>query len=62
MKSKLKETLFPTKRQPRVGKFFNNAKGKIGKQSKQNRLKFMDNITEDWIGLNLTDDVIRRLL
>jgi len=62
MKSKLKETLFTTRRQPRVGKFFNNAKGKIGKQSIQNRLKFMDDITEDWIGLDLTDDVIRRLL
>jgi len=31
---------------------------KIGKQSIQNRLKFMD----DWIGLDLVDDVTRRLL
>jgi len=37
-------------------------KGKIGKQIIQNRLKFMDGITEDWIGMDLTDDVIRRLL
>jgi len=47
MKTKLKETLFTTRRQPRVGKFFNNAKGKIGKQSIQNRLKFMDDIAAD---------------
>jgi len=58
IKSKLKETLFATRRQPRVGKFFNNVREKLANKV----LKFMDDITEDWIGLDLTDGVIRRLL
>jgi len=44
---KVRESLFVTRRQPRIGKFFNNAPGKIGKQSIQNRLKFMEAVKTD---------------
>jgi len=33
MKTKLKETLFTARRQPKIGKIFNNARGKMDKQS-----------------------------
>jgi len=62
LRDKLRETLFTTRRKPGIGKFFNNAKGKIGKQSIQNRLKFMDAIQTDWLGTELNDDARRRLL
>jgi len=42
---KLQETVFFSGCQPKIGKFSNNAKGKISKQSNiQNCLKFMDEI------------------
>jgi len=52
------ETIFSTRRQPRIGKFFNNAEVKIGKQRIHNRLKFMDEIKEDWLGMVLTHDAV----
>jgi len=58
---KIRESLFVTRRQPRIGKFFNNARGKIGKQSLENRLKFMEAVTADWQGIDL-DDSARHLL
>jgi len=61
-KQKLKETIFFTRRQPRIGTFFNNSKGKIGKQSIHNRLKFMDEITTEWHEMDLTDSTIRTML
>jgi len=50
------------RRQPRIGKFFNSAKGKIGKQRIHNRLKFMEEIKEDWLGMDLANGAIRTLL
>jgi len=34
--------------------------GKIGKQALRNRLEMMDCVDFDWIGQDLTDDVIGR--
>jgi len=62
LREKLNETIFSTRRQPGIGKFFNNAKGKIGKQSIQNRLKFMDERRTDWLGMEMDNAARRRLL
>jgi len=59
---KIRETLFATRREPEIGKFFNNSKGKIGMQSIQNRLKFMDSFKEPWLGRQITDNAQRRML
>jgi len=52
LKQTLLETIFTTRRNPRKGRFFNNTKGKIGKQRISNRLKFMDEIKDDWLGID----------
>jgi len=44
---KLRETLFFTRRQARIGKFFNDARGKIGMQNRHKWLKFMGEINVD---------------
>jgi len=59
LKQTLLETIFTTRRNPRKGRFFNNAKGKIGKQRISNRLKFMDEIKDDWIGIDTTTGALR---
>jgi len=33
---KLKETMYTTRRKPLIGRFYDNSKGKIGKQSLEN--------------------------
>jgi len=60
--SKLSETIFSTRRKPQVGKFYNNARGKIGKQSIQNRLQHMDRLTENWLHSDWNNDRIRTTL
>jgi len=35
--------------------------GKIGKQTIHNRLKFMDEIKEDWLGMERTHNAVRTL-
>jgi len=59
---KIRETLFATRREPEIGKFFNISKGKIGMQSIQNRLKFMDSFMEPWLGKEIPDNSRRRML
>jgi len=58
----LNETLYHTRRKPLIGKFYNNAKGKVSKQSIHNRLDFMAIITDNWLDYQLTDDSLMRLL
>jgi len=55
--NKIRETLFVTQREP----FFGNSKGKIGMQSIQNRLKFMDSLKEHWTGRHISDNARRRV-
>jgi len=59
---KIRESLFVMRRQPRIGKFFNNARGKIRKQSIQNRFKFMEVVKTDWLGIDMDDSARRQLL
>jgi len=56
------ETVFSTRCQPRKGIFLNNAKGKIGKQRIHNRLKFIVEIKEDWLGLEFANVANKTLL
>jgi len=42
--NRLNETPFSTWREPLIGRYFNNAKGKIGKQSIEIRLEMMDDL------------------
>jgi len=60
--SKLSESLYTTRRKPLIGRFFDNSRGKIGKQSLENRLSMMDAIGFDWIDQGLSDDRLRQLL
>jgi len=60
--NKIRETLFVTQKESEIGKFFNNSKGKIGMQSIENRLKFMDSFKEPWTGRHISDNAHRRLL
>jgi len=45
----LGETIFTTRREPSIGIFYNNSKGKIGRQKLSNKLKFMDYIKFDYL-------------
>jgi hypothetical protein len=45
-----------------MSKFYNNAKGKVGRQKIGNSLEFMNAIKDKWLGENLRPDAIRRLL
>jgi len=58
----IKETLYTERRFPEVAKFYNNAKGKIGRQKIGNNLDFMNAIKDKWLGENLRPDAIRRIL
>lgn len=58
----LMETLYTERRKPLTGKFFNNPKGKIGKQRLHNQIQFMDRMDDEWLLVNITDHDIRRLL
>jgi len=62
LKQTLLETIFTTRRNPKKGRFFNNAKGKIGKQRISNRLKFMDELKDDWIGMDTTTGALQTML
>jgi len=55
---RLLDTLYTCRRTPSIGHFYNNAKGKIGKQSLENRLMHMDSLKTDWLGLDWNDDRI----
>jgi hypothetical protein len=58
----LKETLFEERRKPGFGQFSDNSKGKIGKQKLGNNVQFMKAIKEPWLGTDITDTAIRRIL
>jgi len=62
LKDSITTTLYTTRRKPLIGRFYNNAKGKIGKQALHNRLEMMDLVDFDWIGQDLSDDRIRTYL
>ncbi len=55
----LNETLYEEKRHPGLGKFYDNSKGKIGKQKLGNNIQFMSAIKSPWNGENWNDDKIR---
>jgi len=55
-KTIIREKLFVTRREPEIGKLFNNSKGKIGMQSIQNRLKIMNSFKEPWTGRQIADN------
>jgi len=62
LNTKLRETLFTTRRKQLNGGFYNNARGKTGKQFLQNRLQHMDCLNKEWLERTWTNDVIRKTL
>jgi hypothetical protein len=58
----LHETLYEERRKPGFGHFYDNSKGKIGKQKFGNNIQFMKAIKEPWLGTELKDPSIRRIL
>jgi len=60
--SKLSETIYSTRWKPQVRKFYDNARGKIGKQSIQNWLQHMDRLTENWLHSDWNNEQIRTTL
>ncbi len=60
----IRETLYHERRSPNIGKFYNNAKGKIGRQKLGNNLEFMSAIRDDWLdtGTAIGPDRLRRIL
>jgi len=58
----LVETLYTTRRKPLMGRFFDNSKGKIGRQKLCNKMQCMDLMTTNWLGLDQSKDGIRRTL
>jgi len=58
----LNETLYTVRRKPLIGRFFDNSKGKVGKQKICNKLRFMDSLNTDWIGKDISNDALRRML
>jgi len=62
LNTKLRETLFTTRRKPLIGRFYDNARGKTGKWPLQNRLQHMDCLNKEWLEWTWTNDVIRTTL
>ena len=60
----IKETLYHERQSPNIGKFYNNVKGKIGRQKLGNNLEFMSAIRDDWLdtGTAIGPDRLRRIL
>jgi len=58
----IRSAIYNTRRKPLIGRFFDNSKGKIGKQSLESRLNLMDAVKFDCIGKEMTDDRLRKLL
>ncbi len=56
------ETMFEERRKPGLAKFYNNSKGKVGRQKIGNNLDFMMAIKQPWTQANLNNDKIRMLL
>jgi len=62
LNTKLRETLFATRRKPLIGRFYNNARGKTGKQSLPNRLQYKECLNKEWLERTWMNDVIRMTL
>ena len=58
----LQETVYIERRSPHLAKFYDNSKGKIGRQKFGNCLQFMSAIQTNWHGLHLSDNRIRTIL
>jgi hypothetical protein len=58
----LSETIYIERRNEFRAKFYDNSKGKIGRQRFGNSLQFMHAIGDDWFGKQLSNDAIRILL
>jgi len=54
--------LYTTRRKPDIARFFNNSKGKIGLHNISNRLHFMNEMNDNWMTRNPTNDAIRTTL
>jgi hypothetical protein len=54
------ETLYTERRHPHLGRFYDNSKGKVGRQKLGNNLEFFNAIKSDWLGLELGHDAIKR--
>ena len=58
----LRTTLYFERRHPHIGKFYDNSKGKIGRQKLCNSLQHMAAIQFNWLGLHLGNATIRSSL
>ena len=58
----LNETLYVERQAPHHGKFYNNSKGKVAIQKLGNNLEFMNAIKENWYGVPLGPDNVRKML
>jgi hypothetical protein len=58
----LLETLFEERRKPGIGRFYDNSRGKIGRQKFGNNVQFMMAIRDPWLGRRITDDGLRTML
>jgi len=58
----LQETFYSARRRPRIGNFYDNSNGKIGRQKLNCKLKCMDSIKFDWLEVDLNDNRLRILL
>jgi len=54
--SQLKTTLYTERRNPLMGKFYDNSRGKIGKHHIESRLNDLKDF--EWLGLTLSNDAI----
>ncbi len=58
----IKGTLFSECRSLNLEKFYNNSKGKIGRQKFGNNLELIHAIKDDWLGIDLGHGRLRRVL
>ena len=58
----LRSTLYTERRHPHQGKFYDNSKGKVGRQKLNNGLIHMAAIKFNWLGMDLGDAAIRNSL
>jgi len=54
----LHESLYVTRRKPSMGNFYDNSEGKVGKEKINCKLKCMEQIKFDWLGIGLTSTTI----
>jgi len=55
-------TIYTTRQKPLIGLFYNYSVGKIVKQRFNNRLKFINKITFDWMEMDFLKDKLRFLM